>query len=121
MPYWLIKYDVFAFVTEIGNVVPVVFPPWLSISAFNFSLSIKPSALRDDITATFICSSDCAFSVFSFASAALFNIPFCPVSILTLMPAKIKSTIIVTTSAISVIPLFLLIFVIIFLILSIIN
>ena len=51
-------------------------------------------------------SSTCAIPWATLASAARFSIPFWPVSIVIDIPANIKSTIIVTTSAIKVIPLF---------------
>ena len=47
-------------------------------------------------------SADCA--VLSVAADALLNNPFSPVNVTIVTPAKIKSTIIVTTNAIKVIP-----------------
>ena len=67
----------------------------------------NPCVNASDIE-SFTLSSSCDIPVLSFASDALFNIPFCPVSMLILIPTKINKTIIVTTNAINVIPLFLL-------------
>ena len=51
-----------------------------------------------------LLDSERAFADFSFASLAFVNNPFSPVNIDILIPARIKSTIIVITNAINVIP-----------------
>ena len=58
----------------------------------------------DVIIAKFISSIISDVFVFSFASFALVNIPLSPLSAAIVTPAKISNTIILITSAISVIP-----------------
>ena len=71
------------------------------------SLSItSPSFILDACTAKFICSSTVFCAFFSFAFCALVSIPLSPVNVAIVTPASIKSTIIVITSAINVMPLF---------------
>ena len=93
-------------VTSHGN-SPVVFTvaPAFSNSAFKSSRFASPTPfVVAVITANRIFSKASALLVFCFASVALFKIPLSPLNALIVTAANISNTIIVMTSAISVIP-----------------
>ena len=85
-------------VTFAGNAFPGLVS---SVFIFLNSIFSNISSILD----TVCFSSFCACSVFSFASFALVSIPLSPLNVAIVIPAKINNTIILTTNAISVIPL----------------
>ena len=110
-PFSLIVYTYPSFFTVHGNSSFsdfVISIPLFVSSCSNMSLSItSPSFIFDACTAKFICSSTVFCAFFSFAFCALVSIPLSPVNVAIVTPASIRRTMIVITSAISVIPFLL--------------